>query len=175
MTDSVCTGSVVIADEVTSGLVGLACFPEQPAVPHAGGEGEHALADARPYAFGDVAAVVLEGELALGGVVDRLNPLADGAELAQTRLLVLAVGADERGIQGGDDLLELRAREAPVGDDDLPAGEQALAACALEHRRGDLPLTLVRRRQAEADGHPVGRTQQVQAQPPEVARVAGAV
>jgi hypothetical protein len=42
--------------------------------------------------------------------------------------------------------------------DDLPAGEQPRPACPVEHRRGDLSLSLVRRRQTEADGHPVSRS-----------------
>jgi hypothetical protein len=65
MTDSVCTGSVVVVGEVAAGSVDLASFVEQPVVPDAGGEGEYALADACPDTFGDVSAVLLEGELAL--------------------------------------------------------------------------------------------------------------
>src|SRR5664280_739934 len=124
MTDSVCTGSVVVCGEVASGLVDLPCFPEQPAVPDAGGEGEYALADACPDSLGDVSAVILEGELALGGVIDRLDPLAD-----------------ERGVQASDGLLEFLTGEALVSDDDLTALKQPFAACALQHRRGDLALT----------------------------------
>ena len=62
-------------------------FPEDPVVPNASGEGEHALADAGPYPVGDVAAVQLEGELALGGLVDRLDPLADAAEFPEAGCL----------------------------------------------------------------------------------------
>src|SRR5438132_6759676 len=169
---SVFTGSVVVVDEVPSGCVEPPALPELPAVPDAGGEGEHALADAGPDTLGDVAAVSLEGELALGGLVDRLDPLADMAELAEARLLVLAVGAHELSVQGRDDLLELLAREALVGDDDLCAGEQPVLAGTFEQRCGDLALGLVRRGQAEADRHPVGRAQQIKPQPPEVAGVA---
>ena len=114
---------MVVVDEVAAGGLDDSCLPEQPAVPDAGGEGEHALADAGAHAFGDPAAVLFEVELVLGGVVDRLDPLADPAELAESRLLVLAVGAHERGVEGRDDVLEL-ARESLVGDDDLAAGEQ---------------------------------------------------
>jgi hypothetical protein len=42
------------------------------ALPDAGGEREHALADSRPDAFGGVAAAALERELAPEGVVDAL-------------------------------------------------------------------------------------------------------
>src|ERR1039458_5491493 len=112
MIDSVCVGSVVVVGEVASGGVDLAGFPEQPVVPDAGGEGEYALADACPDTVGDVSAVVLEGELALGGVVDRLDPLPDSPEFPEARLLALAVGADERRVHAGDDL---RSEERRVG------------------------------------------------------------
>jgi hypothetical protein len=49
---------------------------------------------ARANTLGDVAAVVLERELALGGVDDRLDPLPDAAERAEARALVAAVGAE---------------------------------------------------------------------------------
>src|SRR2546430_17176789 len=128
MTDSVCTGSVVVDGEVASGGVDLAGFPEQPVVPDAGGEGEYSLANAYPDALGDVAAVVLEGELALERVVDRLDPLADPAELAEAWLLVLAVGADELRLERGGDPLGLPAGAAPVGDEQLLPAEQPLSA-----------------------------------------------
>src|SRR6516164_2389674 len=152
MTDSVFTGSVVVVDEVPTGGVGLAGLPEQPAVPDAGCEGENSLADARPDAIGDVPAVQFERQLALGGLVDRFDPLSDATELPEPRLLVLAVGADEGRIERGDDLLKLLAGEAFVADDDLAATEQARLACSIEHRRGDLAFGLVRGCQTEVDG-----------------------
>src|SRR5215207_6228339 len=105
MVDSVFTGSMVVVDEVAAGAVDDARFPEQPAVPDAGSEREDALADSDPHAFRDATTVLLEVELVLGGVVDRLDPLAHAAELAEPGLLVFAVGAHERGFKGGDDLL----------------------------------------------------------------------
>src|SRR5918996_17262 len=175
MTDSVFTGSVVVVDEVAAGRVDESGLPQHPAVPDAGSEGEYALADARPDALGDVAAVQLEGELALGGLADRLDPLADPAELAEPGLLVLAVRADECRVERGDDRLQLLAGEALVANDDLLAGEQSFAAGAVEHRSGDLALGFVGRGQAEADRHPVGSAQQVEPQAPEVPGVRGAV
>src|SRR5579864_1115077 len=117
MTDSVCTVSVVVVGEVAAGRVDLVVLPEQPVVPDAGGEGEDALADAGPDAFGDVGAVIFERELALGGVDDRFDPLAAAGELAMAGLFVIAVGAAQAEVQRGDDLLELAAGEAFVGDD----------------------------------------------------------
>ena len=143
--------------------------------PDACGEGEQSLADPGPDAVGDVSAVVLQGELSLGRVVDRFDPLAHATEAAEPWLLALAVWADERRIEGGDSLLELLAGEALVSGDDLPTLKEAFLACSFEHRRGDLALPLVCWGRREVDGHPVRGAQQVQPQPPEVAAVAGAI
>src|SRR5512147_149540 len=158
MTDSVFTGSVVVVDEVPARCVDESVFPESPAVPDASGEGEEALADARPDADRDVTAVLFERELAFEGVVDRFDPLADPAELAEAGFLVATVGPQEGGVQVGDGALELSAGESFVADDELPAAERL--AGALEHRRGHLALGLVGGCQAEADRHPVRRAQQ---------------
>ena len=96
---------MVVIGEVPAGGIGESGFPELPAVPDAD-RGEYALADACPDALRDVAAVILERELALGGLVDRLDPLADPAELAESGLLVFAVGADEGGVEFANGLLE---------------------------------------------------------------------
>src|ERR1700680_3703744 len=128
MTDSVCMVSVVVVGEVAAGGVDLVGVPEQPVVPDAGGEGEEALTDSGPDAFGDVGAVVFEGELAFERVVDRLDPLADSAEFAEPFGFVFAVGADELRVERGDDLLKLLAGEALVGDDGLLTGETVVAA-----------------------------------------------
>src|SRR5919201_6522408 len=175
MTDSVFTGSVVVVDEVPARCVDESVFPEGPAVPDAGGESEDALTDARPDAGGHVTAVMLERELALEGVVDRLDPLTDPAELPDPRLLVAAVGTQEGGVEVGDGALELLAGESFVADDDLPAAEQAALAGAPEHGRGDFALGVVRGCQAETDRHPVRRAQQVEPQSPEVPRMRRAV
>src|SRR3990170_1691006 len=149
MTDSVWIGSVVIGGEVAAGCVELAGFPELPVVPDTGRESEDALADACPDAVGGVPAVLFEGELSLERVVDRFDPLADPAERAEALALARAVGANELGVEAGDGVLELVAGEALVGDEDLAAREQFAGPGALEHRRGDLALGLVRGRQAE--------------------------
>ena len=115
----------------------------------------------RHLAFGDVAAVVFERELAFERVVDRLDPLPDPAELPEPRLLVASIGPQEAGIEGGDGALELCAGEPLVTNDDLAAVEQPPLAGALQHRCGDLTFGIVRWCQAEADRHPVGRAEQV--------------
>src|SRR6266496_5502678 len=167
MSDSV---SVVIGGEAAPGLADL------PVVPAAGGECEYALAHARPDAFGGVAAMTFERELAFEGVVDGLDPLADAAERAEARLLVAAVGADELCAERlGDELLELGAREPLVGDEDLLAVQQLATCRAFEQRRGDFALGFVGGCQAEGDRHPVRGAHEVEPQPPEVARMRGAV
>ena len=89
-------------------------------MPDACGEGEYPLADSSPDALWNVSAVVFEGKLAFEAVVDRFDPLANTAELAQPRLLVYAVAADEvASRRRRSDRLE--AGEAFVADDDLPA------------------------------------------------------
>src|SRR5215212_11011140 len=127
MSDAVCrAGSVVVGGEAAAGLV------DEPVVPAAGGEREHALTDAHPHAGGCVAAVALERELTLESVIDRLDPLADAAERAEARLFVAAVGADELGAERVvDEPLELLAGEPLVGDEDLLAVQQRAAGGAV--------------------------------------------
>src|ERR1700757_80052 len=175
MSDSVFTGSMVVVGEVSAGCVDDSVVPEGPAVPDPGGEGEDALTDARPDTVGDVAAVPLERELAFEGVVDRLDPLSDPAELSEPGFLIAAVWAQKGGVQASDGPLKLLAGEPFVADDDLPTVKQAARAGAIEHRERGLTLGIVGGRQAEADRHPVRGAQQVEPQPPEVARVRGAV
>ncbi len=95
-------------------------------MPAAGGECEQALGDAGDEAGERAGAVALEGELALAGVHDRLDPLAHVADSSEARLLVAAVGADEVGVEAADELFELLASEAFVAEDDLARFERAL-------------------------------------------------
>src|SRR5438132_1147795 len=92
MTDPDFTGSVVVVGEVSAGRWDESGFPEGPAVPDGSGKGEDPLTDPRPHASGDVPAVILERQLAFEGVVDRLDPLPDPAELPEPGLLVLRSG-----------------------------------------------------------------------------------
>src|SRR5438128_1323617 len=105
MTDSVFMGSVIVVGEVASGAVDEAGFPELPAVPHANGEGEQALADA-PRRLRGCGRRDSRARAGSCGLVDRLDPLTDAAQLAEPWLLVCAVGTDERGVEGRDRLLE---------------------------------------------------------------------
>src|SRR6266851_1270601 len=167
MIDSVC--SVVVGGEAAAGLSVL------PVVPDAGCEREDSLADTYPDAVEGAAAVAFERELVFGGVVDRFDPLPDTAEVAVAGLLVLAVGAQQLGCELLDDLFELLAGEAFVADDDLVAAQLAVAAHPVEQGCGDLAFALVGGGEAETVRHPVGGTDKVEAEAPEVAGVAGAV
>jgi len=83
-------------------------------VPDGGGECEQAGGDAGVDAGQGAAAVVFEGELALEGVDDGLDPLALPGELPEPGGLVLAVGADQvRAELAGDEGLEVPSGEAP--------------------------------------------------------------
>ena len=62
-----------------------------PVVPDGGGHGQQPLGDSGVDAFGGAAAVAFQVELALEGVVDRFDPLADPADRAVPWCLVAAV------------------------------------------------------------------------------------
>ncbi len=79
---------------VVGGKGSLYLRPGPPVVPDGGGEGKETGSDAGVDAGQDSAAVLLEGELALEGVEDRLGPLPLAGEPPEPRGLVLAVGAD---------------------------------------------------------------------------------
>src|SRR5512142_40729 len=68
-------GSVVIGDQRP-----LDGFAGGPVVPDARGHGQQPLGDAGVGALGGAAAVAFEIQLALEGVVDRLDPLPDPAD-----------------------------------------------------------------------------------------------
>src|SRR3990170_40215 len=152
--------SVVIDREVAAWVAG------EPVVPAAGREREQALRDAGHEALQGTGAVALERELVLASVDDRLDPLADAAERAEARWFVAAVRTQQLAAAGGDELLELVAGEAFVGNDSL-----AWLKRSLEQLRSDLALGGVGGRELEGDRHPVWSTEQVQAEAPEVARM----
>src|SRR6266567_8317586 len=107
-------GSVVIADQRPPG--GRA---GDPVVPDAHSHGQQPLGNPGVQALGGPAAVSFEVELALEGVVDRLDPLPDPADGPVPGHLVLAVGADQAQPESGSDqVLELASGEALVADQD---------------------------------------------------------
>ena len=91
-------------------------------MPDGGGEGEDALQHPGGDAVDGAAAVALEVELGLEGVVDGLDDLPQWAEVLPPGWfrLALAGGPQQGQPGGGEDGLEVAAVVALVGDDDLP-------------------------------------------------------
>jgi hypothetical protein len=90
-------------------------------VPDGGGHSQQPLGDAGVDDRGGAAAVAFQVELALEGVVDRFDPLADPADRAVARRLVAAVRADQvQPVADGDQVLELPPGEALVADQGQP-------------------------------------------------------
>src|SRR6266511_4029153 len=165
-------GSVVVGDEgAQRGLSGALVVPD------GGGEGEQALGDAHDDAGGGATPVAFEIELTLQRVVDRLDELAQRFEEGSTGtwLFVGSCRAQKGGDMVGEETLELGAGVALVGQDGLagPGGEQV--GVGLEQVTGDLALVDLGVRQRERDRQPGGGADQMEAQAPEVAGVAGAV
>src|SRR5215471_8199428 len=122
MSDSL-WGSAVVGDQASLGRCS-----DHPVVPDGSGHGQQPLGDADVDAGGGAAAVAFQVELALEGVVDRLDPLPDPADGAVPGCLVAPVRADQpQPVPGADQVLELPAGEALVADQGQP-GPQRIAA-----------------------------------------------
>ena len=111
---------------------------ELPVEPDRGGQGEQPLADADEDPAEDAATVLLQAELLLEGVDDRLDPLAHPAQGPEPARLILAVGADQEGPQPSDMALERLAGKALVGQDDRARGQGLLAGGVVQQHLGDL-------------------------------------
>jgi hypothetical protein len=98
------------------------------------------------------------------------NPLADRAERAVAARFVLAIGSEQAAAEIGDELLEVGAGEALVGDHGAPGERQAL-----QDLGGRLALGDVGGDEVKADRHPVGGAHQDQPKAPEEAVLAAAV
>src|SRR5215467_13074386 len=117
MSDSMgsASGSVVVVyQRPLVGDVGL------PVPPDSRRHRQQPLGDSHEDAGGGASTVLFERELTLEGVVDALDPLADGSQRSESTLFVLAVGPDHDGLEGGSVVLEEDAREPFVAQDDLP-------------------------------------------------------
>jgi hypothetical protein len=84
------------------------------------------LSDAGEHPVGGASAVLFQVKLSLEGLVDRLDPLADTAEVAVAVGLVLAVGPQELDTVGCGGGGEVFAGEALVCQHDLPVADQML-------------------------------------------------
>src|ERR687897_2595926 len=170
MTDS--KGSVVVGQERSlDGLTGAVVVPDR------GGQGQDALYDADPDPGGGVTAVLLQVELALEGVVDGLDDLAQRLEELAPGPRVLALAGRAQQLEAGVDKggLEVAAEVVLVGDHDLPGSSGAQVGVGGQDAEQGLALVGLGAGQGEPDRQPVQGAQQVQPQSPEVARMAGAV
>jgi hypothetical protein len=95
-------------------------------VPEACGEREQALSDAGHHSTEGAGGMALEGGLFLERLNDRLDPMPGAAERAEARCFVLSVWTHEPAAVVGDELLELTAREALVGEHDAALDRDAL-------------------------------------------------
>src|SRR6266542_2444707 len=170
MTDS--KGSVVIGQERSLDWLAGAVV-----VPDGGGQGQDALDDADPDPGGGVTAVLFEVELALEGVVDGLDDLAQRLEELGSgpRGLALAGRAEQIQIALGQGGLELAAEVVLVPDDDLPGPPGGQLGGGVEDPEQGLAFVGLRAGQREPDRQPVQGAQQVQSQSPEEARMGGAI
>src|SRR6266542_6202347 len=105
--------SVVVRDQRA-----LVRGADEPVVPDAGVEGDQTLSNPHEDAQVGPAAVLFEPELALEGVVDRLDALPNPAQLAVASALIAPIRSDEDGLQFADEVLELPAGVPLVGHDE---------------------------------------------------------
>ena len=127
-----------------------------PVVPDAGGQGRQPLGDPGVEAFGGAAAVAFEVELAFEGVVDRFDPLPDPADRSMAGRLVAAVRPDHAQAEpGGDQLLEVPAREPLVPDQGQPRAQRAGAGGVRQQLCGRLAFADLGIGQAPGSRHPV--------------------
>jgi hypothetical protein len=132
------------------------------------GEGEQALADSGDDPLGRAAAVSLETELTLEGVVDRLDPLAEPTEAAVPGAFVAAVRAQHPHPELADLGFDLASGQTLVR-------QHRRARCEPPGLHGDgqqvqahLALAELRIGQTPRDRHPVRGGQQVELESPVV-------
>src|SRR5918996_1646476 len=145
---------------------------ELPVEPDAGGQGQQPLGSADPDALDGVGAVAFQAELVFEGVEDRLDPLADPAQVAEPGRLISPVGADQPRVQLSDHLLERPAGEALVAQDDHARAQDVLAGGVVQQAPGNLALTPSRVCQGPGHRHPVRAGQHIQLETPGPAAVA---
>ena len=92
-----------------------------PVAPDRGGHRQEALSDAGEHPVGGASTVLFQVKLSFEGLVDRLDPLADTAEVAVAVGLVLAVGAQELDAVRCGGGCEVLTGEALVGSMTCPS------------------------------------------------------
>jgi hypothetical protein len=141
-------GLVVVGDQ--GALVSRTDLPVPPAP---GGQRQQPLRHPDPDPGQGAAAVLLQPELTLEGLDGALDPLPEAAQRAVPAWLVSAVGSQQPGAIAGDELVELAAGEALVGQDDQPRPQPG--ALVVQQRRHDLPVAQLRAGQAPSDRQPL--------------------
>lgn len=124
--------------------------------------------------WGGAGAVGFEAELALEGVVDRLDPLPDSAEVAVAGVLVAAVRAQHPHAECGDLGFDVAPGQALVGQHRGARAQQAGLHGDGQQVQAHVAFAELGIGQAPGDGHPVRRGEQVELQAPVVAGVGGA-
>src|SRR3982751_6571542 len=144
-------------------------------VPDGCGEGQDALPDADADSLGGMPAVLFEVELALEGVINRLDHLPEGFEELRSRPVGLALaGRAQQSHPGvGQGRLELVAVVVLVRDHDLAAPLAGQCRVGVQDAEESLALVGFCPGQREADRQAAPGAQQVQPQAPEVAGGAG--
>src|SRR5579863_5684175 len=142
-------------------------------VPDRGREGEEALKNPGHDPEGGAAAVALQVELALKGLVHRLDDLAKRLEEPSTGpgSLALHRRAEKAGAVLVQEDLELGASVALVGEDDLALSLSKQPGVGLEQVSEHLALVGLGVSEREGDRQPRRGADKVQAQSPEVAGV----
>jgi hypothetical protein len=146
-------------------------------VPDRRGQGQDALQDSHHDSGWGVAPMTFQVELALEGVVDRLDGLAQGLEQVRSGSLAFAFAGWSQQPQPlrGQGGLELGAVVLPVGDEGLPGPVRGQGRVGGQDSQEGLAFVGFGAGEREGDGQAAEGGDQVQAQPPEVARMAGAV
>src|SRR5579863_633019 len=165
-------GSVVVGDERANRVLA-----KMAVVPDRSGEGEQALKDTGDDASPGAAAMALQVELALQGVVHRLDDLAERLQESRTgaRGFTGHLRADERRVVLAQERLELGAPIPLVGHDDLARALSEQTRLALEQVTQHLALVVFRVGEGEGHRQTLRRADEMETETPEVAAVAGAV
>jgi hypothetical protein len=140
---------VVVGDQ--GALVGGA---DLPVPPDRGGQGQQPLSDPDPDAGQGAAAVAFQPKLVFEGGEGALDPLPEATQRPMPVRLIGAVRAQQARAIASDQLLEVPAGEALVGQDDQPRPQPG--ALVVQHGRHDLPLTQLGVARHQVTGMPSG-------------------
>src|SRR5919202_677 len=156
--------SVVVGDQRARGR-----GPQLPVEPDGCSQGQQPLSDPDLNPGRGAAAVLLQAQLALEGVDDALDPLANRPQTPETGWLIAAVGPHQQRPKVGHMPVHLGAGQSLVHDEDLPGSQ----AAAVQQGLGDLAFAELGAGQAPGDRAAISGADQIQLEAPVPARVAG--